>query len=371
MRLSVVIAAVTLLSVGPGRAAPAAAQNTPLRIIAFGAHPDDNEIRLAGTAAKWAALGHHVKFVSVTNGDIGHWREAGGPLARRRTAEVDGGREDPRHHHAGARHPRRRARADAGEPPDHHAAHPRVEGRHRARPPAERLPSRPPRRRAAGAGRGLHGDGALLLPRHAAAHEQSRCSSPTRTTSRSPTPSSADIVVAIDDVIEKKLAAMEAMASQFYEGGANGGPQLVPTDEAGKAQAEGEVRESFKRRFAGDGERSIAPSCASCMAPSAATRCSAPRRSRSPNTAGGRTPKRSRSCSRSSDARRAGGHPAAPQPSGMRDAFALSQRSNDWSAGFSARATSGERWRRNSSPRMAWCSYMFPMSSAPGKPSAR
>ena len=59
----------------------------PLRIIAFGAHPDDNELRLGGTAAKWAAAGHKVKFVSVTNGDIGHWREAGGPLARRRTAE--------------------------------------------------------------------------------------------------------------------------------------------------------------------------------------------------------------------------------------------------------------------------------------------
>src|SRR5262245_27543661 len=59
-----------------------------LRIICFGAHPDDCEILVGGTAAKWAALGHHVKFVSVTNGDIGHWRDAGGPLARRRTAEV-------------------------------------------------------------------------------------------------------------------------------------------------------------------------------------------------------------------------------------------------------------------------------------------
>src|SRR6266851_4599566 len=59
-----------------------------LRIIAFGAHPDDCELRTAGTAAQWAALGHHVKFVSVTNGDIGHWKMAGGPLARRRTAEV-------------------------------------------------------------------------------------------------------------------------------------------------------------------------------------------------------------------------------------------------------------------------------------------
>src|SRR5437868_5168221 len=60
-----------------------------LRIICFGAHPDDCELQAGGTAAMWAAKGHHVKFVSVTNGDIGHWREAGGPLARRRTAEVE------------------------------------------------------------------------------------------------------------------------------------------------------------------------------------------------------------------------------------------------------------------------------------------
>lgn len=37
----------------------------------------------------WAAQGHHVKFVSTTNGDIGHAREAGAPLARRRKAEVE------------------------------------------------------------------------------------------------------------------------------------------------------------------------------------------------------------------------------------------------------------------------------------------
>src|SRR3954464_7007278 len=61
----------------------------PLRIICFGAHPDDCEIQAGGTAAMWAAKGHKVKFVSVTNGDIGHWREAGGPLANRRKAEVE------------------------------------------------------------------------------------------------------------------------------------------------------------------------------------------------------------------------------------------------------------------------------------------
>lgn len=59
-----------------------------LRIVVFGAHPDDAEYKTAGTAVKWARLGHHVKLVSVTNGDIGHWKEAGGPLALRRAAEV-------------------------------------------------------------------------------------------------------------------------------------------------------------------------------------------------------------------------------------------------------------------------------------------
>jgi LmbE family N-acetylglucosaminyl deacetylase len=60
----------------------------PLRIIVFGAHPDDCELEAAGTAARWAKLGYKVKFVSVTNGDIGHYQIAGAILARRRTAEV-------------------------------------------------------------------------------------------------------------------------------------------------------------------------------------------------------------------------------------------------------------------------------------------
>ncbi|NDD65181.1 MAG: PIG-L family deacetylase, partial [Acidobacteria bacterium] len=60
-----------------------------LRIIAFGAHPDDCELQVGGVASLWAAQGHHVKLVAVTNGDIGHWREAGGPLALRRKKEVE------------------------------------------------------------------------------------------------------------------------------------------------------------------------------------------------------------------------------------------------------------------------------------------
>ena len=64
------------------------ATNAPLRIIAFGAHPDDNELKASGVAAMWAAQGHKVKFVAMTNGDIGHFSEAGGPLANRRSLEV-------------------------------------------------------------------------------------------------------------------------------------------------------------------------------------------------------------------------------------------------------------------------------------------
>ena len=61
---------------------------TPLRIIAFGAHPDDAELKTAGMAARWAAQGHKVKFVAMTNGDVGHFEQSGGALAKRRLAEV-------------------------------------------------------------------------------------------------------------------------------------------------------------------------------------------------------------------------------------------------------------------------------------------
>ncbi len=76
-------------------AAMLAAQDSDgkLRVIAFGAHPDDCDIRAGGTAAKFAALGHHVKFVAVTNGDAGHQTEGGGALAKRRRAEaIEAGR---------------------------------------------------------------------------------------------------------------------------------------------------------------------------------------------------------------------------------------------------------------------------------------
>lgn len=67
-------------------ATAAVAQEKPerkLRIIVFGAHPDGAELKAGGTAYKWTKLGHAVKMVSVTNGDIGHWKMKGEELAKR------------------------------------------------------------------------------------------------------------------------------------------------------------------------------------------------------------------------------------------------------------------------------------------------
>ena len=64
------------------------AQEKPLQIIMIGAHPDDCDIKSGGTAALFVAMGHKVKFLSVTNGDAGHMKEGGGMLAQRRLEET-------------------------------------------------------------------------------------------------------------------------------------------------------------------------------------------------------------------------------------------------------------------------------------------
>lgn len=82
--LGVAWSAAGLLTVLNAQPVPA----RPLRIIAFGAHPDDAELKASGVAAMWAARGAKVKFVAMTNGDVGHFAQAGGPLAQRRKKEV-------------------------------------------------------------------------------------------------------------------------------------------------------------------------------------------------------------------------------------------------------------------------------------------
>ena len=88
-KLSSLLSLVVVLCAAVGGVSQSDAQDEvkPLRIICFGAHPDDAEYKSGGTAALWASMGHKVKLVSVTNGDIGHWSMAGGPLAKRRAAE--------------------------------------------------------------------------------------------------------------------------------------------------------------------------------------------------------------------------------------------------------------------------------------------
>jgi LmbE family N-acetylglucosaminyl deacetylase len=236
---------------------PAATEDDgKLRIIAFGAHPDDCELRAAGVAARWSALGHHVKFVSVTNGDIGHWRIAGGPLAQRRTAEVKkcakilGIEAEVLDIHDGELLPSlenrklitrliREWKADVvlgHRPNDYHPDHRNAGMLVQDAAYMVTVPYFCP-------------DIPHLKKNPVFLYFEDRFTKPNRF--------AADIVVAIDDVIDKKLAAVEALESQFYEGGCNGGPELVP-DPANAAAVAGrkkEVRKLFDSRFADTARR--------------------------------------------------------------------------------------------------------------------
>ena len=208
---------------------PAAAAE-PLRVVVFGAHPDDAELKAGGTAAKWARLGHHVKLVSVTNGDIGHWREAGGPLARRRLKEVQaadktlGSVTEVFDIHDGELEPtvenRRKVvrcirewKADvviAHRPWDYHPDH-----------------------RYVGV---LVQDAAFMVTvPHFGPDTPALKANPVflyaSDSFQKPYRFRADIAVSIDDVIDKKLDALHELESQLYEGGALGSEEqfrLVP-----------------------------------------------------------------------------------------------------------------------------------------------
>lgn len=62
--------------------------NKKLKLMVVGAHPDDCDIYAGGTALKFVAAGHEVKFLSVSNGCCGHQTMGGGALARRRFGEA-------------------------------------------------------------------------------------------------------------------------------------------------------------------------------------------------------------------------------------------------------------------------------------------
>lgn len=228
MKTSAVLPFLCSLSLWPAALpAQAPAQSaTPLRVIAFGAHPDDAEFQIGGTATKWAKLGHKVKLVSVTNGDIGHWRSAGGPLARRRTDEVReaakrmGTEVEVLDIHDGELEPSlenrkkivrliREWRADmvfTHRPWDYHPDHRYVamlvqDAAYMVQVPFL-CPDTPP----------LKKNPVFFFY----ADRFTR-----------PYPSAPDIAISIDDVFEQKLLAVDALVSQVYEGGALGSEEAM------------------------------------------------------------------------------------------------------------------------------------------------
>jgi LmbE family N-acetylglucosaminyl deacetylase len=69
-------------------ATPTPTTDTKLTILVIGAHPDDPDIASGGTAIRFADAGHRVVFVAMTNGATGHHEIGGIELARRRAAEA-------------------------------------------------------------------------------------------------------------------------------------------------------------------------------------------------------------------------------------------------------------------------------------------
>ena len=61
----------------------------PLNVIIIKAHPDEAEEYAGGTAALLSMAGHNVKFLSLTNGDVGHWKMSKKELAKRRAMEAN------------------------------------------------------------------------------------------------------------------------------------------------------------------------------------------------------------------------------------------------------------------------------------------
>jgi LmbE family N-acetylglucosaminyl deacetylase len=70
---------------------PETTDTTGPRLLCFGAHPDDCEIKASGLAALWTRAGGTARFVALTDGGAGHHELAGEPLVRRRRAEAQAG----------------------------------------------------------------------------------------------------------------------------------------------------------------------------------------------------------------------------------------------------------------------------------------
>ncbi|MFB6296271.1 MAG: PIG-L deacetylase family protein [Halobacteriales archaeon] len=59
-----------------------------LQVLVVGAHPDDPDLKAGGIACKYTDRGHDVTFVAVADGAAGHHEQAGATLVRRRKVEM-------------------------------------------------------------------------------------------------------------------------------------------------------------------------------------------------------------------------------------------------------------------------------------------
>jgi LmbE family N-acetylglucosaminyl deacetylase len=87
MKSFIFLIQLVLFSLLPYFAKSQGVQEKKLRVVIFGAHPDDPD-KAGGTAYKWAQAGYDVLLVSVTNGDAGHQSIKAGKLARMRREEA-------------------------------------------------------------------------------------------------------------------------------------------------------------------------------------------------------------------------------------------------------------------------------------------
>jgi len=226
------------------------AEDGKLRIIIFGAHPDDAEYFGAGVAMKWAKQGHHVKLVSTTNGDIGHWQMAGGPLAQRRKKEVmEVGRRlgvttEVLDIHDGEIMPTLQNRRIITREIELWNADIVITNRPNDYHPDHRYTSI------------LVQDSAYMVtvPFFVAdvpALKKNPLFLYASDSFERPNPFRADVAVGIDDVMEPTLDALLVMESQIHEGGANGYAGLYPADAAGRERRREEVRRELAGRYSG------------------------------------------------------------------------------------------------------------------------
>ena len=151
------------------------AQDNRLRVIAFGAHPDDCDGRAAGTRRQICRRRHRCEIrrrsptatPAIRPRAAARWPSGAGRKRQESGRRLGIDLRRPRQS-------RRRTAADAGSAAADHPENPPMERGHRAGPAAQRLPPRPSLHGRAGAGCRLHGGGAERLPGYAAAAEEPR-----------------------------------------------------------------------------------------------------------------------------------------------------------------------------------------------------